>query len=155
MSTNLTTGKTTSCGCVRKDILSKRQATHNDTNTKLYGVWSSIKARCYNKNTKAYKDYGGRGISMCDEWRNNYLLFKNWAYNNGYSVGKSIDRIDNNRGYCPSNCRWTDKITQANNRRSNRVYTLRGESHNATEWARIYDINPKTLFTRIYSGFDI
>lgn len=155
MSTNLTQGKTTSCGCARKEMLSKKQSTHRETNTKLYGVWSSIKARCYNKNTRAYKDYGGRGISVCDEWKNDYLSFKRWAVTAGYSQGKSIDRIDNNMGYSPANCRWVNSLVQANNRRSNRVYVVGQDSHNVTEWARIYNINPKTLFTRIYSGLDI
>ena len=154
-SDNLRCGRTTSCGCAKSEMLSKRMKTHGETNTKLYGVWSSIKSRCYNRNTDAYKDYGLRGISMCDEWRNSYLLFKQWACESGYSDGKSIDRIDNNLGYSPDNCRWVDAQIQANNRRSNRVYTIGNESHNVTEWASIYGINQKTLFTRIYSGLDI
>lgn len=112
-------------------------------------------ARCFNKNTDAYKDYGHRGISVCDEWANNYESFKLWSENNGYEKGLTLDRIDNSGNYCPSNCRWTDRKKQANNRRSNRRYTIDGETHNLTEWANIYGINPKTLFSRIYSGVDI
>lgn len=152
---NLTNGKSNSCGCIRKEMMSKKQKTHGDTNTRLYGIWSAIKARCYNKNTVTYKDYGGRGIKICDEWRNNYTAFKNWAYENGYEEGLSIDRKDNNLGYYPENCRWVSAFMQANNRRSNRIYTIGSETHNLTEWANKMGINPKTVFTRIYSGMDI
>lgn len=152
---NLTRGKSNSCGCIRKEMMSKRQRTHGDTDTKLYGIWSAIKARCYNENTIAYKDYGGRGIKMCEEWRNDYTAFKDWACENGYKNGLSIDRENNILGYCPENCRWVDASVQANNRRSNRVYTIGSETHNLTEWANKMGINPKTVFTRVYSGMDI
>lgn len=154
-SDNLIGGRTTSCGCARKELLSSKQRTHGDTNTRLYGIWCAMKARCLNKNANAYKDYGGRGIGICDDWKNSYVSFKKWACDNGYSYGLSIDRIENSGNYCPNNCRWVTGVAQANNRRSNRKYTIDGTSHTLTEWARLYNINPKTLFTRIYSGADI
>lgn len=153
-SSALRRGKTVSCGCAKREALSLRQKIHGEKNTKLYGVWSTMKARCHNKNTAAYKDYGLRGISVCDSWKNDYMEFRRWAYETGYTDGMSIDRINNDLGYCPDNCRWADKRTQANNRRSNRIYTIDGETHNLTEWSNLYGINPKTLFTRIYSGSD-
>ncbi len=149
---NLIGGRTTSCGCLRKQVSREMFKTHGETNTKLYGVWCSMKSRCNNKNDLSFDDYGGRGISVCKEWSSNFLEFKKWAVANGYAEGLSIDRIDNMDGYRPDNCRWVAGDVQANNRRSNRVYTLDGITHNLTEWARIYGINPKTLFTRIYSG---
>lgn len=152
---SLRQGNTHSCGCLFKEMMSCKQKTHGDSKKALYGIWSSMKARCFNKNTDAYKDYGHRGISVCDEWANNYESFKLWSENNGYEKGLTLDRIDNSGNYCPSNCRWTDRKKQANNRRSNRRYTIDGETHNLTEWANIYGINPKTLFSRIYSGVDI
>ncbi len=149
---NLRKGASQSCGCYRHDKLSEIKSTHHETNTKLYGVWCSIKARCYNRNSKPYKSYGGRGIIMCDEWRDSYEKFREWAVSSGYSSKLSIDRIDNNGPYSPDNCRWVDMRTQANNRRSNVYLTLCGETHNITEWAKIIDINPKVLFSRYYSG---
>lgn len=148
----LMSGRSTSCGCVAKQMLSERQKTHGESGTKLYGVWCSMKSRCNNPNDAHFADYGGRGIFVCDEWVSDYAAFKNWAFANGYAEGLSIDRIDNMDGYHPDNCRWVAGDVQANNRRSNRIYTINNESHNLTDWARIRGINPKTLFTRIYSG---
>ena len=153
--TALTTGATQSCGCLKAEATSKRAKTHGDTNTRLYGIWCAIKARCFNRNTAAYKDYGGRGITLCPEWENDFTSFKSWAYDSGYNDNLSIDRIDNNGDYTPDNCRWVTGVAQANNRRSNHIITHNGESHNITEWASIIGLNPKTLFSRIYSGWSI
>lgn len=149
---NLKQGRTTSCGCYSAELISKLRSTHRETKTKLYGVWCAIKTRCYNPHSTYYNRYGGRGVYMCDEWKNDFTAFRDWAHKNGYNEGLSIDRIDNDRGYFPDNCRWVDAKTQANNRSSNRVLTLDGVSHNVTEWARMLDINPKTLFNRVYEG---
>ena len=129
--------------------------THGETKTHLYGIWSAIKTRCYNPNSKYYDSYGGRGITMCDEWRDSYEAFRDWANSRGDRQGLSIDRCNNNGNYEPSNCRWVDSVAQANNRRSNRILTIGNESHNVTEWAKIIGMNPKTLFTRLYTGSDI
>lgn len=152
-SENLKSGKTTSCGCYRAELVRGRSVTHGETRSKLYGVWSSIKSRCLNSNTAAYKDYGGRGISICDEWKNSFEVFRDWAYANGYKEGVSIDRIDNNGNYCPDNCRWVISVVQANNRRSNILITYNGETLTVTEWAEKLGKNPKTIFNRLYSGW--
>ena len=152
---NIKKGVTTSCGCYRKECTSKRISVHNDTNTRLYGVWCTMKSRCYNRAVKHYHRYGGRGIVVCDEWKNSFKSFKDWSINNGYSEGLSIDRIDNNGDYSPTNCRWVSFKIQANNRKSNKLLTYKGETHNLTEWAKIININPKTLFSRLYSGWSI
>lgn len=149
---NLHSGRQRSCGCLQREEAGARLRTHGESKTKLYGIWSSMKARCYNKNTVAYKDYGGRGIEMCDEWKHDYDAFRKWALENGYRDDASIDRVDNDLGYSPENCEWVTGVAQANNRRSNRVYTVDGETHNLTEWAHIKGINPKTLFNRVYTG---
>ena len=89
---------------------------------RLRGVWSNMKQRCYNPNTRQYKNYGGRGITVCDEWRDNYPCFREWALKNGYRQGLTIDRINNDEGYSPENCRWATYKEQERNRRGNRKY---------------------------------
>lgn len=113
-----------------------------------------MKNRCYKPNTTYYEYYGGRGISICDEWRTSYEAFRDWAVSSGYMDGLTIDRIDVDGNYEPSNCRWVTGVAQANNRRSNRNYTYNGGTHDLTEWAKLRNINPKTLFSRIYAGWD-
>jgi len=110
-------GKIQSCGCLHDELVSKRFRKHGHSNTKLYFVWESMKQRCFNPNNKSFSDYGGRGVSICNQWKNSFYDFERWSIQNGYEVGKSIDRIDVDGNYCPSNCRWTDWKTQANNRR--------------------------------------
>lgn len=150
---NLKKGASRSCGCLQKEEASERHSTHHQTDTKLYGIWCAMKARCYNKNTKYYYRYGGRGICICDEWKNSFEAFHDWAVLAGYKQGLSIDRINNNAGYSPENCRWADAKTQANNRCNNRILTHQGETKTLTEWAVASHVNPKTLFSRAYSGY--
>lgn len=149
---NLKKGVSNSCGCLRKEIMSAAKSTHGDTKTKLYGVWCGIKRRCYNEHTMYYEKYGGRGITMCDEWRDSYEAFKKWAESSGYSEGLSIERVDNDGPYSPENCEWADSKTQANNRHSNVKLTLNGETHNITQWSSIVGISAKKLFNRYYAG---
>lgn len=112
-------------------------------------------ARCYNKHHNRYRIYGGRGIYICEEWRGNFGAFLSWALNNGYRDDLTIDRIDVNGPYSPENCRWADKITQANNTRKNRWLELDGERHTLTEWARKLGIGRETLESRLDSGWDL
>jgi hypothetical protein len=157
ISDSLLQGSTKSCGCFRKESSSKRNSTHHDSESRLYNVWCAVKSRCYNPNSTFYEYYGGRGISICDEWRNSYEAFKQWALENGYvsGAGLSIDRIDFNGNYEPSNCRWVDRFIQAGNRRSCRIYTYNNETHNIADWAKETGIPYKRLHSRLYFGWDI
>lgn len=120
--------------------------------TKLYGIWVMMKQRCYNPNNKDYYNYGARGVKVCDVWRNNYLEFHNWAYANGYSQGLSIDRIDSNGGYEPSNCRWATDYQQANNKRNTIHILFRGKDMTLSELSELTGISRSTIEMRYGRG---
>jgi hypothetical protein len=150
---HLVKGNVVSCGCYHREkavkTMSKTMQIHGKSDTRLYSIWTSMKARCLNKNNKIYPRYGGRGIVICSEW----LIFENfyqWAINNGYQDGLSIDRIDNGEGYYPNNCGWVNATVQANNTRSNRRVTCDGETHTIAEWSRIVGISGSTLRHRLF-----
>ena len=113
----LTKGLSTSCGCYRKEYLSKLNTTHNSSGTRIYSIWNKMKERCYKENTKDYKNYGARGISICNEWLNSFETFKEWALNNGYQDNLTIERKDLNEDYNPNNCSWITIQEQQKNRR--------------------------------------
>lgn len=145
--------ETKSCGCLKREI--KANLKHGLYQSPLYGVYYSMVRRCCAKNHKQYKDYGGRGITICDEWKNDFLTFYNWAMDNGYEIGLTIDRIDNNGNYCPQNCRWTTAKIQSNNRRNNHKLTAFSETKTITEWSNDTrcKINLDSLFHRIHRGW--
>lgn len=151
LTTNLTSNRIKSCGCLKNQKLIERSTKHNQRHTKLYEVWKTMKQRCSNPNHKSYHNYGGRGIIVCDEWKNNYQAFYEWSMNNGYKEGLSIDRINNDGNYEPSNCRWTDKITQNNNTRQNKPIIIDGVSKTIHQWANEYNIPVNLVRNRIYN----
>ena len=106
-----------SCGCYNKRRVSETHKTHGKQHTRLYKIWINIKDRVLNPKNKRYSDYGGRGITLCDDWKNDFIPFYNWAMSNEYSDELSIDRIDNDGGYSPENCRWTTPTMQQRNQR--------------------------------------
>lgn len=116
----------------------------------LYSVWANMKNRCYNKNDPHYERWGGRGITVCKEWRNNFKLFYDWAVANGYRKGLTLDRIDNNGNYEPSNCRWSTIKEQNRNKRNVKFIEYNGKSQLLEEWANELCIKPKTLWMRLY-----
>lgn len=151
----LKSGNTKSCGCLLKEINNSKT---QYTKEKLYHVWAGMKSRCNNPNTYRYEDYGGRGIKVCDEWNgeHNYVNFRTWAINNGYSEGLTIDRINVNGNYEPNNCRWVNQHIQSRNTRRNLNITYNGETHVLQDWSEILNININTLYHRIYIlGWDI
>ena len=150
----LRTGETKSCGCLLKrhyENLSKAMTIHGHGKEKLMGVWYAMVSRCDNKNDKAFPNYGGRGIEVCDEWCD-YMTFYNWANENGYEEGLTIDRIDNDGNYQPCNCKWSDRFEQNNNTRRNKFVTINGESRTLSQWARETGINRSTLKGRLERG---
>lgn len=152
--TSVISGHCKSCGCLQKQIAKqevvKHSVKHKESNTRLYNIWKGIKKRCFSKTEPAYPNYGGRGISVCDEWKNYYEKFKEWAMSNGYKDNLTIDRIDNNGNYCPQNCRWATYKEQARNRRKWK-YLYNGELYTAREIAKIKEW--KTI-SNVYKNFE-
>lgn len=142
-------GNTKSCGCTQY------KRVHNKTKTKLYKVWINMKSRCKNTNVPNYSSYGGRGIMICDEWLNDFNNFYNWAMNNGYKEGLSIDRVDVDGDYKPSNCRWADISTQNNNKRKTLWVNYKGKEISLKEYSFLVNIPYSTLKYRYHNGKDL
>lgn len=145
--THLKSGATQSCGCLHKEIISINSKKHGMHNTKTYTLWKNMRQRCNNKNLPSYKNYGGRGIKYCNDWEN-FEVFKKWCMENGYSEEKQLDRIDNNKGYCPSNCRFTTSLQNNMNRRN----TVRVEGLTLKQISKKYNIKYTTVHSRYYDN---
>ena len=157
---NLTTGNTKSCGCFQQEQRIAVNTTHNGTYSKLYTIWCGMKARCYNPKCERYKNYGARGITICDEWLHDFNAFRAWAINNGYikdskSGEYTIDRIDINGNYEPNNCRFTNLKEQMNNTTRNRFIEYNGEIKTIAQWSDSTGINQSCLLRRLNSGWSI
>lgn len=142
---NLKNGNTKSCGCLRNEIINNRNTVHGGSHDRLYGIWKNMKRRCNSEKDSHYQRYGGRGIKVCNEWSNSYQSFKEWAYENGYDENAdfqecTLDRIDNDGDYEPSNCRFVGKIDQMNNTSTNRHVTFNGEKMTIAQFARMLNI---------------
>lgn len=153
----LRNGSSKSCGCLNRELAIERATIHggckNGTVENIYKIWSNMEARCYQTSSVRYKEYGGRGIKICDSWLD-YSNFREWALKNGYKPGLSIDRIDVNGNYCPENCRWATAIEQANNTRRNLYITAFGTTKTLAEWAREMGVDSRTIQQRLKSGWD-
>lgn len=149
-------GKSRNCGC-------KFNKTHGESKTPLYNVWAEMKQRCYNPKDTYYQYYGGRGITVCQAWLNDYVEFRNWSYANGYkderlSSGRNkytIDRINVNGNYEPSNCRWVEWETQNNNMRNNHFLTYNGETLTLAQWAKKVGLKSRCIKGRLSRGWSV
>ena len=152
---NLTSGRTQSCGCYNRARSSSAHTRHGESDTRIYNIWRKMKSRCATKIGRTFKDYGGRGITVCQEWLDSFEAFRDWALENGYRDDLTIDRKNNDGDYCPENCRWITNQEQQNNRRDNHLLEYKGETHTITEWARKQGISENALVHRIQRGWDI
>lgn len=147
--TNLVKGNTNSCGCYQRDAAREAATIHGECVTKrsrAYAAWANMIARCTNKSRQGWSDYGGRGIKVCDQWRH----FENFFADMGRPPdGTSIDRIDNDRDYEPSNCRWSTIVEQQRNKRTNVFIEYEGQTKTIAEWAEVLGVNYHTLRARI------
>ena len=150
-SKNLKRGNVKSCGCLLFE--SKTNLKHGMSTTKIYRIWCGMKRRCNSKNDRAYINYGARGIKVCDEWNNSFELFYRWAINNGYKEGLTIERIDNDKGYTPDNCKWATMEEQGHNKRNNKKYTYNGKTLDLTQWANLTGIKRSGLHARLKRGW--
>lgn len=147
----LLNGEVTSCGCRRREILKKQSQsskTHGMSDCRIYSIWRAMKDRCNNPNNKSYEIYGGKGVTVCEEW-NVFENFYRWSIDNGYNNDLTIDRINSNGNYEPVNCRWVNRKIQGNNTSRNHCLTYKGETKTMSEWAEIFGIKYTTLRGRI------
>lgn len=151
----LLSGNTKSCGCLKREVAALRSTTHGLSKTPIYSVWRAMKDRCLNPNDRAYKNYGERGIKICDEWKDSFERFYSWALNSGYIKGLTIERKDNDGPYSPENCTWIPRREQSKNRRNSRWISFRGERKTVAGWSKYFGINRKTLIDRLDHGWDI
>ena len=124
-------------------------------NNRLYNIWYNMNRRCFNKNAKDYKNYGAKGIKVYKNWREDFYTFYEWAINNNYNKDLTLDRIDNNKDYCPENCRWVTLKQQHRNYSQNRNYIINKEEKCLTEWCELYNIKFTTVIYRLNKGMDI
>lgn len=152
----LKNGNTRSCGCLQREKardIAKAKSTHGKSKTRLYNIYYHIINRCYRKNEPNYENWGGRGIKVCNEWKDDFMTFHNWAIDNGYREGLSIDRIDNDKGYSPDNCRWTTNKQQSNNRRSNIFLEYEGKTQTIMQWSEELGNKYGTMIARYHAGW--
>lgn len=148
---DLKDGHTKSCGCDPK----RHNKKHGLGGTRLYSTWNGMKRRCSNPNDKEYKNYGGRGVKVCDEWIDDFTKFYNWAVSHGYDDNLTIDRIDVNGNYEPSNCRWVTMKTQQNNKSNNHLITYNGETHTMKQWSEMTGISYEAIRSRLRKNWTV
>lgn len=152
---NLTSGHTVSCGCYHREQQVNTNTSHGLSYSRIFRIYAGMKQRCYNLKQAKYNQYGGRGIKICDEWLADFMNFYTWSMSNGYNDTLSIDRIDVNGNYEPSNCRWVNMKIQQQNRTNNHLLTFNNEIHSITEWAEILKINRSTIKERLKKGWSV
>ena len=148
-------GSTKSCGCYAKEKAKIANTKHNLTHHRLYNIFHHVRARCLKPNCKTYPQYGGRGIKICEEWKNDFMNFYSWAMSNGYKDNLTLDRIDVNGNYDPNNCRWADMKTQTNNKTNNFLITIFNRTQTLTEWCEEKGLSYEKISARISQGWSI
>ena len=151
---DLQSGRTTSCGCNKIKKSKQRNTKHSMCDSRIYRIWSGMKARCKYKSCEEYRNYGGRGVSVCEEWLNSFVSFYNWSMSNGYKENLSIDRINVNGNYCPENCRWATTEEQSNNKRVNKFFNIDGENKTLMQICKEKGLNYRMVQSRIRYGWD-
>lgn len=153
-SEKLVQGRKRDCGCMETENRSRAASKHGITaggKPRTFIIWNGMKSRCNNPKSISYKNYGARGIRVCDEWMA-FINFHNWAIANGYADGLEIDRIDNNGNYCPSNCHWVTRSENRKKTRNTHYITMAGETHNVSEWCEILHISKATAYRYLNEG---
>ena len=158
---NLITGATRTCGnkeCeYARQVRSEGSCTHNLSGTRLYHIWNGMRGRCYYQNHPSYVNYGGRGIAVCEEWKSDFMIFREWALTNGYEEHLTIDRINNDGNYEPNNCRWVTRSVQNSNQRKRRrldrprrvMWEMDGVTKSRKDWCLEYGVNETTAIYRV------
>lgn len=152
-SDSLLCGAIKSCGCIKRkqdEVNLTKNHRHRMSGTRIYQEWQGMKGRCYNKGNARYANWGGRGIEVCEQWRNSFENFYAWAMANGYQDDLTIDRIDNNGDYCPGNCRWVSQKEQSRNRRSNINITIGNSTRTLIEWCEIFQVDYANVNARYH-----
>jgi len=152
--TNLRSNHTKSCGCIRSSTTRKTQTKHGMSQTRVYRIWADIKQRCFNPKCKSYESYGARGITICDEWKD-FINFYKWSKKSGYDDSLTIERIDVNGNYEPSNCKWIEVSEQNSNTSRTLRFQHQGSEKTLKEWSEYLDVNYQTLLGRIKRGWTI
>ena len=151
---DLTSFNTQSCGCYKRERTCEAHTIHGESGsnrTLLYRVWSSMLNRC---SDKTQKNYGGRGIKVCEEWRA-FIAFRDWALEHGYRKGLEIDRIDNDGDYCPENCRWVTHSDNQRNTRRTRWETINDKTKSLAEWCEINSMSYEVVYQRLVRGWNV
>ena len=143
-------GHTSSCGCLQRERASEASLVHGQTNSRLYRIYNGMKNRCYNQKQQSYENYGGRGITICEEWLKSFTAFEERSLSHGYADDLSIDRIDNNGDYSPKNCRWVTRTEQNENTRRNHLVTIGDRTQPLSAWVRERGLNYHTVSFRIH-----
>lgn len=151
---HLRSGHTQSCGCFRRDVAKENNTIHGMTDTRLHNIWRNMKSRCLSITDPDFPNYGGRGITICQDWINDFTIFMSWAIWAGYNDTLTLDRIDVNGNYEPDNCRWVTQKIQCNNTRVNIKIQIGNEIHTLKEWCELLNKNYGTVHSRIFRGWN-
>jgi hypothetical protein len=158
----LLSGETKSCGCLQRDTAKRDSTTHGLAGHPLWSLWRDIRNRCYNPKVNSYHLYGGRGVAMCEEWRNDFMAFYNWAIGNGWKPGLQIDKDKKAREigvepllYSPERCEFVTPKENNNNRRSNVYIEFNGETKTVAQWSELYGMSQHLVSARLRRGWPI